>query len=177
MAMTLNVLVDPGDIQKFTTFMESMDRRMARSELLPIMKGEFEPIVEAERGVLEGHSKSGALLQSLKVRSGAGDRPGTISVFSTPSGTVKQLRRTWGRGRRQQQGWAAALEGRGRRRVFYALPLHQGHRVVVRNAAGELVDTGRFVDPIPFAQQAVDSLGESVAESMAEAILKHITQE
>jgi hypothetical protein len=152
-----------------------MGRRMTRDELLPIMLDHLQPLVSSEKSYLSSHSKSGALEAGLAARAGAGDREGTISVFSNPSATAKQLEKTWGtRGRFQQRNWAAGLRGAGRRRIFYGPIVHQGHRVVRRNAQGDLYDTGAVTTPVPFAQQAVDALGDQQAEACALAICDHI---
>lgn len=174
MPLTLTLLMDPADVEKFTAYLEGMGRRAARAELLPKLKEAFEPLAQSERTFLAGHKVSGALASSLTARAGAGDFPGTMSVFSAPTATVKKLQGLWGRGRRQQQGWAAGLAGKGRRRVFYGPIVHQGHWIVVRGKDGQLHDIGRRTTPVPFASQAMDSLGEAQAEVAAELILDHI---
>ena len=174
MSVAVSILVDPQDIQRVTDYLASMERRTGRAELLPILKEGLEPVVAAEKSYLSSHSKSGALEQSLAARSGSGDRKGTLSVFAAPTATVKLLKETWGKGRRQQQGWASRLQGKGRRKVFYGPIVHQGHRIVKRNAQGELYDTGKRTQPVPFAQQAVDAMGEQQAEWIAEQILDRI---
>jgi len=45
---------------------------------------------------------------------------------------------------------------------------------VKRNAAGELFDTGKVTQPVPFAQQAVDSMGDEQAEATAAKVLDQI---
>lgn len=177
MPATLTILMDEQDMQRFTAFCDAMGRRTSRAELLPILKEGLEPLVSSEKSTLASHNKSGALSTSLTARSGSGDRPGTISVFSAPTATVKQLQATWGSGRKQQRGWAAGLSGKGRRQVFYGPIVHQGHRIVKRGKDGQLHDTGKRTTPVPFAHQAAESLGESQAEAIAEAILTHIVGE
>lgn len=83
---------------------------------------------------------------------------------------------TWGtRGRAQQKRWAAGLTGKkGRKRIFYGTIVHQGHRIVKRNASGQLYDTGKRAKAVPFASQAVDALGNQQADAASEAIIKHI---
>ena len=170
MSATIHVFLDPGDVRSFTDYLKTVERRMARSELLPILSEHFEPIVESEKEFLSGHRQSGALETSLVARSGPGDKPGTITVFSAPTATTAQLNATWGaRGRAQQRKWAGGLKKRGRTKVFYGPIVHQGHRVV-RNGR----DVG-YVEPIPYAKQAVDSLGDQQAEAAATAILAKIT--
>lgn len=176
MSMTIPILVDQQDVEQFTSFLEGMERRTARQQLVPIMKQYLEPLVEKEKEYLGDHTVSGALSESLAARSGAGDRANTISVFSAPTATTKQLQATWGaQGRAQQKGWASRLKPkRGRRRVFYGPIVHQGHRIVKRNAAGELYDTGDKTAPVPFASQATDALAEQKSEALSEALLRHI---
>jgi hypothetical protein len=104
-------------------------------------------------------------------RSGGGDKAGTISVFSAPTATSKELQATWGlRGRKQQRDWAAGITGkRGKSRVFYGIYVHQGHEIISHGRA-----TGKFTKPVPFAAQAVESLGDSESEAAASEVLKHI---
>jgi hypothetical protein len=61
-----------------------------------------------------------------------------------------------------------------RQRVFYGPIVQQGHRIVKRNALGQLYDTGQRAKAVPFATQAVDALGETQSEALAEALLTHI---
>jgi hypothetical protein len=175
MNLTLTLLMDRADVEKFTAYLGAMGRRASRDALLPKLKDAFVPLVQAELANLSGHVVSGALVSSLSARAGAGDRPGTMSVFSSPTATVKQLQATWGKGRRQQQGWASRLSAKGgRRRIFYGPIVHQGHRIVVRGSDGKLRDTGKRIAPVPFASQAVEAMGESQAEAAAGMILDHI---
>jgi hypothetical protein len=177
MTMTFSLLIDQNDIDAFSAYLDKMGRKASREEILPILKRHMQVLVARERAILSPHSKSGALVQSLTARAGSGDREGTISVFSSPTATPSQLRATWGKkGRKQQQGWYAGLAGKGRRRVFYGNIVHQGHRVVKRNAKGQLYDTGKRAEAIPFAAQASAELGEQQAQACAEAIMKHITE-
>jgi hypothetical protein len=171
----LTVTIDGG--ADLANFMEALGRRVSRAELLPILKSHMGPVVEAERATLSSHSKSGALSASLKQRSGSGDRPDVISVFSAPTATRKQLKAKWAKGRAQQRRWAKGIEpGRGRRAVFYAPMLELGHRIVKRNAEGQLYDTGGRAAPVPFASTATGVL-ELQGELAAKAILNHIVGE
>ena len=171
---TLTLLMDEGDLQRYTDFIHGMEKRAARDELLPILKPNLGTVVEEEHSILEPHNKSGALSLSLKARSGTGDREGTMSVFAAPTATVKQLQSTWGRGRAQQRRWAANMSGKGRRRVFYGPMVHQGHRIVKRNAQGVLYEAKGHADPVPFAADAMAAKGEEAAEKAATEILDHI---
>ena len=171
---TIQTLINEEDVRNFTSYVDGMGRRASRDQLLPILKKHFEPVVAAERQFLSGHSRSGALMTSLVARTGAGDKPGTMSVFSAPTATTKQLQKTWGSGRSQQRKWAARLLKKGRRRIFYGPIVHQGHRIVLRNRKGQLVDTGRKTAPVPFAQYAMDTVGDKQAELAANAIMDHV---
>lgn len=173
-AMMVAISMDEQDVQSFTSWLDSMEKKLARKEILPILLKHLDPLAASERSFLGDHEISGALAMSLTARSGAGDYPGTISAFSAPTATVKQLQSRWGAGRKQQRKWAANLSGSGRRVVFYGPIVHQGHRIVKRNKAGELVDTGKRVAPIPFAEQAVDTMGEQESDAAASEILDYI---
>lgn len=174
-AMMISVAMDPEDVRAFTDFLDSMERKLGRAEILPILLKHLEPLAASERNFLNDHTISGALKTSLSARSGAGDYPGTVSAFSAPTATTKQLQAHWSKGRKQQRRWAANLAGMsGRRAVFYGPIVHQGHRIVKRNKAGELVDTGKRVAPIPFAEQAADSMGEAESDAAANEILDYI---
>ena len=156
MSLTIQVLTEDADLQAYADFLEDTKERAEnpREMIVPILLEAMQPMVASEKAFLGGHSKSGALVVSLEARTGSGDREGTISVFSAPTAKPAVLRATWGkRGRKQQQAWFANLSGRGRRAVFYGPIVHQGHRVIKRNAAGELYQAG-VAEPIPFAQQA-----------------------
>ena len=170
MAASLVVEFDDVGREQVLNYYEELRQRATRTEIAPLLVGALEPLVASERAYLGGHSRSGALVASLTARSGGGDRPGTVTAFSVPTATAATLRATWGRGRKQQQRWVAALNGRGRRRVFYGDIVHQGHRIVRR---GKVVGQ---VAAIPFAQQAVEALGDQQAEAAAEAILKHVVE-
>ena len=91
---TIQTLINEEDVRNFTSYVDGMGRRASRDQLLPILKKHFEPVVAAERQFLSGHSRSGALMTSLVARTGAGDKPGTMSVFSAPTATTKQLQKT-----------------------------------------------------------------------------------
>lgn len=171
----LTLMFDVQDFGRVTQFIMDMGRRMSRAELLPILKEKFEPLVAMERSILSSHSKSGALIESLKTRSGGGDFPGTMSVFSAPTATRKALKAAWSRGRAQQQKWAAAIEpGRGRKSVFYGPFVEKGHRIVRRNKEGVLVDTLRRTAPVHFARGATEALGEKQSEEAAQAVIDFI---
>ena len=174
--LTLSVLLNPGDMDRWTGWLQSIETKMAREEILPILMEHFAPVVAAEKGILSGHSKSGALEASLFARSGSGDRPGTMSVFSAPTATTKQLATAWGRGRGQQRRWSAGLVGKkGRRGIFYASMADRGHRVVKRKANGELYDTGKRTQGIGYVSGAMEQTGDVQADAAANAILNHIT--
>jgi hypothetical protein len=155
---------------------EGMAERAAHAEIAPLLVEALQPLVASERAYLGSHNKSGALSGSLAARSGSGDRPGTVTAFSSPTATVKDLKAAWGSGRAQQRRWAKGLSGKGRRKIFYGNIVHQGHKVMRRGADGALHVVGK-ADPVPFAQQAVDALGEQAAEAAAEAITKHVIGE
>jgi len=176
MPATISIIVEQGDLEAFTKFYSDVAHRMEnRQAIVSILLKHLEPLVEFERSILSSHTISGALALSLRARAGSGDRPGTVSVFSSPTATTTELQSTWGsiRGRRQQRGWAAGLSGRGRRKVFYGNIVALGHRIVKRNKAGDLVAVG-VVDPIPFAQQAVDAFGDAESEAAAQEVLDYI---
>ena len=180
MSLTLSLFISDDEVAKITSFMEGMERRTVREAILPILKEHLEPLVESEKAYLSGHSISGALVASLSARTAGGgrDRPNTMTAFSAPTAMSKTLQGLWSQGRAQQQGWAARMKPiRNRRRVFYASIVHQGHRIVKRNAAGELYDTGKRTVAVPFAQQAMDSMGESQGEAAASEIMDHIIGE
>jgi hypothetical protein len=164
--LTVGATVTIDGADEVAAFFTSMSKRMARAELLPIMLEAMGPVVAAEKGFLGPHSKSGALEASLKARAGGGDRPGTISVFSTPTATRAMLRKRWGRGRAQQRMWAAgsSLIGGGRKSVFYARFLEGGHDIV---RGDKIVG---HVKAYPFAAPAMPTLeeqGEVLAEHLA----------
>ena len=171
---TFKILANQSDMEKFRIWLDGMETRMARAEILPIMLSHLVPLVSVEKGILSSHSISGALEGSLMARAGRGDREGTISVFSKATATTKQLAATWGHGSKQQQKWAKkhVLAGKkGRTRVFYDIFVHQGHEVVAHGKA-----TGKFTKPIPFAAQAAESLGDAESEAAANEILQHIVE-
>ena len=175
---TISVLLDPSDVNAFSKWMKAMDRRMSREEILPILMKHFEPVVAAEKAILAPHSKSGALSGSLQARSGGGDRPGTISVFSAPTMTRAKLIKAWSGGRAQQRGWASRMNKKGRkRRVFYDVMVEGGHRQVRRLASGQLAEVGSPVAGVHFAAQAMATVGQREADAAAEAIMDHIMGE
>ena len=177
MSLTMSLLMDPGDVEKFTAYLEGMITRTQRSQLVGKIMSAFEPVVAQERANIK-HSISGALVASLTARSGGAsrDRPGTISVFSAPTATTRTLMATWRSdgARKQQQGWRLKTKLSARNRVFYGPMVHQGHRIVKRNAAGQLYDTGKRTEPVPFASEAMEELGEAQSEVAADMILEHI---
>jgi hypothetical protein len=150
----LTVTIDGAE--EVSNFIQAMGRRAARAEILPIMLSAMAPVVADEKGTLGPHSKSGALEMSLKARTGSGDRPDTISVFSAPTATRKALKASWGRGRKQQKMWAENIDmgKRGRQSVFYGKFVELGHDLV---RGGKVV---KHVDPIHFALGAVPTLEE-----------------
>ena len=170
---TFQILANQADMEKFRIWLDGMETRMARSEILPIMLSHLEPLVSVEKGILSSHSISGALEGSLMARAGRGDREGKISVFSKATATTKQLRATWGRrGSKKQQEWAKGLGSKhGRTRVFYDIFVHQGHEIISHGKA-----TGKFTKPVRFAAQAAESLGDAESEAAANEILKHIVE-
>jgi hypothetical protein len=174
--MPLTIIIDMGD--ELGAYLRDLGRRAAVAELKPILIEHMAPIVAMEKSILSGHSKSGALGGSLQPRVGTGDRPGTISVFSAATATKKFIREHWGRGRRQQQGWAmnAKYQGNkgGRKAIFYAPFVEAGHRVVKRNAMGQLADTGGRAQPVHFAKGAMDALGDQQADALRDAVWNHI---
>ena len=175
--MGLSVTIDGA--QEFSAYLSAVGKRMARQELLPILKEAMGPVVESEKSILGPHSKTGLLASSLAVRGGVKDRPDTISVYSRPQATRKQIIKRYSRGRRQQQVWAVTEAGRdwrGRKTVFYGVFVHQGHRFVKRNAAGELYDTGNVAEAVPFATESMPALEEAGAVA-AEKIQNFIVGE
>jgi hypothetical protein len=170
----IQILVDPRDMSNFMGFLQRMQDGMGRAEIIPILKEHFEPVVAAEKRNLADHVKSGALSGSLQARSGGGDRPGVVSVFSAPTMTRAKLIKAWSGGRAQQQGWAARMKKRGRRRrVFYDVMVEAGHRQVKR-IDGVLKEIGSPVPGIFFAKKAMMEVGKPQAEAAAEAIMDHI---
>lgn len=181
MSLTLSVLIDEGDVDRFAAWCKGVgDRATGRGEIIPILLSHLEPMVASEKAFLAPHSKSGALAGSLQARAGTGDRPGTMSVFSAPTATAGLLRATWGKhGRKQQRAWAAKLKPKGRRKVFYGPIVHQGHRIVERGPDGLLrqirTRSGKIrTDPVPFARQAVEAMGDQQAEAAAGEIMDRI---
>ena len=174
---TIQILINEEDVRSFDAFINGIATRAEDvDKVRDILKEHLEPLVQSEKTFLSDHTQSGALSSSLSARSGGGraDRPGTISVFSAPTATAGMLRSTWGKhGRAQQRRWAAGLAARGRAKVFYGEILHRGHNVVKRNKEGQLYVAGKAA-PVPFAQQAVDALGDVQAEAAAEAIMSFI---
>ena len=96
MAQSIQILMDESDVQNFTAFCDGMGRRTSREELLPILQKYFAPVAASERSALSSHTLTGALQASLVERSGPGDRPGTMSVFTTPTASRDTMESTWG---------------------------------------------------------------------------------
>ena len=178
MSQMITIEFDETDMARVVVYFDAVAHRLegesAKQELTPILLEALQPLIESEKGFLSGHNKSGALAGSLIGRAGRGDYPGTVSVYSAPTAKASTLKVAWAGGRKQQRGWAAKLKPKGLRSVFYGAIVHQGHRIVKRNAAGELYATGGVVDPIPFARQAVESKGDQQMEAAAEAVLDKI---
>jgi hypothetical protein len=170
---TFSLLVDPGDIARFTAFCDGIGRKASREELLPILEKHLQPLVDREKAILSNHTQSGALAASLSARSGAGDRPGTMSVFSAATATKATLQKTWGHGNAAKRAWASETAKRGRRKVFYADWVEKGHRIIKVNKAGKRSEAGH-ADPVFFAQQAAEALGDQEAEAAANEIMEHI---
>ena len=172
--LNIQVLVDQQDIDQFTAYYDEVGRKLSRSEMTPILKEHLEPMVESEKSYLAPHSKSGALAGSLAARAGSGDRPGTVSVFAAATATPAMLQATWGRSTAQKRGFMASMKSRkGRRKVFYADFVEKGHRIVKTRADGATYLAGK-AEPVPFAQQAVDALGDAQAEKAATEVLNFI---
>lgn len=172
----IEIIFDEGELSDLRRWLSGMTNRMGRKELLPILLEGLRPIVAKEKSILaQGHNQSGALSMSLMARSGSGDRPGTISVFSAALGSKAKLIKLWSKDRAQLRGQAARVAGgTWGRRVNYAPFVEGGHRIVKRNAAGQLKDTGKRADPVHFAAGAMEALGDAQAEAAAVAILEHI---
>ena len=174
--MGLTVIIDMDD--SFRDFLKDIEDRADIKNLDAILIAHMKPIVDKEKSILSDHSKSGALAGSLEPRVGTGDRPGTISVFSAPTARKKFLREHWGRGRRQQQGWALhpKYQGNkgGRMGIFYAPFVELGHRQVRRNAEGQLAEVADPTQAVMFAHGAMEELGDQQAEALGDAVLTYI---
>ena len=174
----IQILVDPADVEAITSWLSGMERHASRAELLPILMKHMEPVVAAEKAILAPHSKSGALAGSLQARSGGGDRPGTLSVFSAATMSRAALIKAWSGGRAQQRGWASRMKRKGgRRSIFYGVMVEGGHRQVKRLASGQLAEVGSPVAGVHFAAQAMATVGQREADAAAEAIMDHIMGE
>ena len=177
MSLTVSILPEPADMEAFSTYLHNVGKKLARAELVPLMIAALEPVVEMEKGILADHSISGALAGSLQARSGSGDRPDTISVFSAPTATRKNLIAAWSRGRKQHRGWAmhlASLGKGGRKAVFYGPFVEAGHRIVNRDADGNLAAPGGRTAAVHFAAGAMEAIGDKQAEAAADAVLTAI---
>lgn len=174
MIYSIQVMYDQQDIAMLSAYYLSVGRKVARDEIIPILKRHLDPMVAEEKKYLAKHTKSGALISSLVSRSGSGDRPGTMSVFAAATATPKQLASTWGKSTKQKKGFTSNIrKKKGRRKVFYADFLEKGHRLVRKNSSGVARVVGK-VPAYPFAQQAVDSIGDQQAEAAANEVLDHI---
>jgi hypothetical protein len=169
----LSVSVEGGEV--VVQALEDMGKRAARSVIMPAMKAPWGSVAAAERAGV--NSISGALAASLRVRSGAGDRPGRYSVYVSATATVKQAVRKWSRSpRKQHHGFALRAQefadetGLGRYRIFYGPWVEMGHRLV---KGGPLRHGGRVVGhvaPKPFAGPAFEAGAEQAAEEAANAV-------
>lgn len=173
MIPTLQVIVDPSDISQFEAYYDAVGKKLAREQMIPILKSFLDPMVASEKAFLAGHTESGALAGSLSARAGSGDRPGTISVFAAATATTKQLQATWGKSTPQKRGYVARIKKKtGRRSVFYADFVEKGHRIVkVKHGTAYVAGQAK---PVPFASQAVDAMGDEQANAAAEAVLDYI---
>jgi len=170
---TLQIIWDPDDIAAFSRYLDGIGKRMADKEIRPILLKHLQPLVALEKANI--HSESGALSASLAARTGGGDRPNVISVFSSSKMTNAKLIKKWSGGRAQQRGWAAKMEKKGRaKRVFYDEMVELGHRIVVRNKAGELVDTGKRTRPVYFARRAAEQAGEQALDAAETEVMNFI---
>jgi plasmid replication initiation protein len=89
--------------------------------------------------------------------------------------TRAKLIKKWSGGRKQQRGWAAKMEKKGRaKRVFYDEMVELGHRIVVRNKAGELVDTGKRAKPVYFARRAAEQGAEQALDAAETEVMNFI---
>ena len=161
-------------IDALTGYLAGVSGRAAKMKITPILKEAWAPVVAAEKQGFR--SKSGALAASIKARSGSGDFPGRFSVFAPARATTKQVAARWNKGRRQQKQFAAAAIASGKRsyNVFYSGWVESGHRIVKRNKAGVLYDTGHTTKAVHFAQKAVDALGAAAAQKAADDAAKMI---
>jgi len=173
--LTLRMEMDQSDMARFLAVLDSADKRSAEKHKIgKILQRALEPVAKAEKAYFT--SRSGALAESLVARSTGGrvDRPDVVSAFVAPTATTEALAQTWGRGRAQQRGWKLKPRRTARQKIFYATMVHQGHRIVRRNAAGELYDTGKRAKAVPFAAEAMAELGEQQGEAAAEELLNYI---
>jgi len=172
---TLQIIWDPDDIAAFSRYLDGMVKRMADKEIRPILLKHLQPLVALEKGNIS--SKSGALSASLAARSGSGDWPNVISVFSSSKMTRAKLIKKWSGGRKQQRGWAAKMEKKGRaKRVFYDEMVELGHRIVYRDKAGNLVQSSKRprTAPVYFAKRAAEQGGEQAMEAAETEVMNFI---
>jgi hypothetical protein len=54
--------------------------------------------------------------------------------------------------------------------------VEKGHRIIKRNAQGQLYDTGKMTKPVRFASGSLSEL-ETQGDLASEAILKHVIGE
>lgn len=153
-------------------WMESMGLRATRTAFLPVMAESFKPVVAAERASSAFEDVSGALRGSLRERSGPGDRPGVISVYSAPTARgkrdLKGLVQRWSVSPRgQHRMLAARLKSEKFKsfRVFYGDFVEAGHRLV----RGEKVIG--FVPAHAFATPAIEAVGSAAADVAAEKMM------
>ena len=172
---TLSVIYQPEDIQAFTRYLDGMGKRVSGQEIRPILLKHLQPLVALEKANI--HSESGALSASLAARSGGGDRPNVISVFSSSRMTRAKLIKKWSGGRKQQRGWAAKMEKKGRaKRVFYDEMVELGHRIVYRDKAGNLVQSSKRprTAPVYFARRAAEQGGEQALDAAETEVMNFI---
>lgn len=175
--MNIEVQFDEAGLSAISGYYQSIGKKLARAELMPILIDAINPVVSKEKEILSKHIVSGALSSSLKARAGSGDRPGTISVFAAPTATMKTLKATWGQSTKQKRRFHANLAAKGKRgrtAIFYADFLHEGHRLVKKkNGVGRVI---KNVDPVPFAAEAMEAVGDQQADTAANAILNHVIE-
>lgn len=170
--MSLSIQTD--GMQAVTDYIETVGRRAARADIIPLMKAPWGSVVSAEKANIQ--SETGALSRSLKARAGGGDRPGRFSVYTPATATAKQAAQIWGRSSKPQhkQMAARAMEsGFARYRIFYGPWVEKGHRLVRRDAHGFKRQIG-MVKPHPFAAPAFDSQAEHAVEQAENAVLDMI---
>jgi len=173
---TLQIIWDPDDIAAFSRYLDGMGKRMADKEIRPILLKHLQPLVALEKANI--HSESGALSASLAARTGSGDRPNVISVFSSSKMTRAKLIKKWEGGRKQQRGWAEKeKKKKGRaKRVFYDEMVELGHRIVYRNKEGQLVQSSKRprTAPVYFARRAAEQGAEQALDAAETEVMNFI---